>query len=104
MVWRAFRDLYPDKCCRCQWVEKIPPGDDGENVYGRTTFAPDGTVYVEVEGTMTVMDAIEVLAHELAHVAAGADAHHGEAWERAFEAIYEAYNEMGPENMTEEED
>ena len=94
MVYKAFRNLYPDRKCQCQWVQQIP---DGQGGLGRTTFAPDGRILVEVAGTLTVEDAIEVLAHELAHVAAGLGAHHGEAFENAFAAIYEEYNKLEPE-------
>lgn len=38
------------------------------------------------------MGTIEVLAHELAHVAVGPGCGHGESWEAEFSAINEMFN------------
>ena len=40
-------------------------------------------------------DAVEVLAHELAHVAVGIEHDHDEVWQEAFDKIFEEYNRIG---------
>lgn len=74
------------------WTEKLRD-DEGGVVYGITTFPADENEVplVEISAELTVQDAVEILAHELAHVAAGIDAGHGEAWEKAFHRIHQEY-------------
>lgn len=97
MVWQAFKNLYPDKNCECQWVPELEKDDDGEQPLGVTTFADDGEVYVEIVASLAVADAIEILAHELAHVAVGDAEGHGKAWEEAFDNIHAEFDRIGDE-------
>ena len=92
VVWEAFKNLYPDKDCLCQWQPDMKD-EDGKEVYGCTTFE-DGQILVEVSAELKVFDATEVFAHELAHVAVGDVEGHGQAWQNAFDAIYEEYNRI----------
>lgn len=92
LVWRAFKRLYPVKSQQItaiEWAENVFDGDD--EALGSTNFRPDGSVRVLISGQLPVIHATEIFAHELAHVAAGAEAEHGEAWENAFEAIHTEY-------------
>ena len=98
LVYKAFKNLYPDKDCDCQWVTELEPAEDGHEVYGVTTFSDD-FVLVEVSAQLTVVDAVEILAHELAHVVVGSDAGHGPEWEAAFDAIFDEYNRIGFEEF-----
>lgn len=99
MVWRAFKNLYPDKECKCQWVPELEKSEDGEQPLGVTTFTDDGEVYVDIVATLAVTDAIEIFAHELAHVAVGEGEKHGKAWEEAFDKIFDEYNRIGDEEF-----
>ena len=90
MVWRAFHNLWPDVECEVCWRSGIRDEND-EPVWGATTFVPDEIPEVAINPSMEVWDAVEVLAHELAHVAAGVDAHHGGEWEKAFDGIHDEY-------------
>ena len=101
MVYQAFQNLYPGKECRIFWEPEIRP-EDGETAYGLTDFGDDGTVTVFVTPDMTVLDAVEILSHELAHVAVGADHEHDEVWEDAFDAIFKEYNRIGDEMFDKE--
>lgn len=93
-IYTSFKQLYPDREFTAYWVPELKDSDDNE-VYGVTTFADDGTIEICVSGKLTVTDAAEVFAHELAHLAVGdSDEQHGEEWESAFEAIYQKYNEL----------
>lgn len=95
MVWQAFKNLYPDKECEIYWEPQIRDEENGQPVYGMTDFGDDGKVTVFVKPSLAVADAVEVLAHELAHVAVGVDHGHDEAWEKAFDDIFAEYNRIG---------
>lgn len=95
MVWGAFKKLCPDKECEIYWEPKIRDEEDGKPVYGLTDFAVDGSVAVFVKPSLEVADAVEVLAHELAHVAVGIEHDHDEVWQEAFDKIFEEYNRIG---------
>ena len=96
IAWMAFQRLYPDKTCTVEYDAEITD-DNGERVYGLTTFCDDGSIYVTIDAGQAVCNAVETLAHELAHVAVGADVGHGPEWEKAFDAIYDEYCRIGDE-------
>ena len=101
-IWLAFKNLYPDKKCVCQWTPNKADltDEEGKAAYGVTdTDEQTGLVSVLVSATgMNVNDAAEVFAHELAHVATGVPApgedEHGERWKAAFDAIFNEYNRV----------
>lgn len=95
-VWMAFQRLFPDKKCVVSYDAGVTD-TDGKRVYGFTTFCDDGSVYVTIDAGQAVCNAVETLAHELAHVAVGAEFEHGPEWEKAFDAIYEEYIRVGDE-------
>lgn len=67
--------------------------DDGP--YGQTFWPDDGRrTIVQVAVGIPFEAVIEVLGHELAHVAAGKDAGHGPIWEDAFNRIHTEYNRI----------
>lgn len=68
---------------------------DGKPVCGLVDFADDGSVAVFVKPSLEVSDAVEILAHELAHVAVGVEHDHDEVWQEAFDKIFEEYNRIG---------
>lgn len=97
IVMQAFRNLYPSHEFTVDWSYIDEKDDDGKPVYGFTSFNRDGTIEVFVSCSITVSDAVEILAHELAHVAVGVNEDHGEIWEAAFEAIFQEYNRISAE-------
>ena len=62
-----------------------------EKAYGATTFTDEGNVIIELDGNTSVVNLIEVLAHELAHVVTPDDIEHGQMWEKAFDSIFKEY-------------
>lgn len=96
LIYQAFKGLYPEqeRSCVCYWTVEPLKDNNGNEAYGCTTFSDDGVVYVEVSAKLQVINAIEILAHELAHVAVGSEANHGEEWEHAFDAILTEYNRI----------
>ena len=98
MVYQAFKNLYPGKECECQWQPEKMTDEDGTEVLGITTYGDDGSVYVDISASLKVADAVEILAHELAHVAVGEKAEpHGKEWEDAFDSIHNEFNRIGEE-------
>lgn len=95
MVYRAFKNLYPDKECECWW-DVIDEKEGNKGAFGVTVFG-DGGIHVIVDVRLRAADAVEVLGHELAHVAVGGNEEHGEEWEKAFYAIYEEYERVADE-------
>ena len=101
LVFQAFKKLYPDKECECQWVSGLADGK--EKAFGATTFADDGKVYVAISAEVPAINAAEVFAHELAHVAVGDDAGHGQEWEEALSEICNEYERILEKIEQEEE-
>lgn len=92
VVFKAYLNLYPDKLpdlIQLTWSEA--PMTEG---WGTTTFCDDGKVVIEINNKLTLEHYPEIMAHELAHVAAGLEEEHGEAWEIAFEAIFNEFNRL----------
>lgn len=94
MVFEAFAALYPGLTFTCVWADELHD-EDGDESYGLTLFPDDGGMpEIAVSAELTVKNAVRVLVHELAHVAAGIDAEHGPAWKEASDAIHEKYIEI----------
>ncbi len=97
LVWMAFKNLYPEKRCVCYLMPAPDGWKDGDG-YGNTTFPDDGSdPIVCVYSSFPIEQQVEIFAHELAHVAAGAKAEHGKEWDDAFEAIFQEYQRIGGE-------
>lgn len=99
LVAKAFKNLYPDKEYIAYWDPNIY-GDEPEDTpkpFGLTDFGEDGTVSVFVDPDISVTNAVEIFAHELAHVAVGISHDHDQAWEAAFNAIFVEYNRIATE-------
>ena len=94
LVAKAFKNLYPDKEYTAYWEPNIY-GDEPEDTVkpcGLTDFGEDGTVVVFVDPGIPVTHAVEIFAHELAHVSVGVNHDHDPEWEKAFDAIFDEYN------------
>lgn len=97
-VLEATRQLFPDKSAfvifdpdlkyrKFLWIKL---GHCGE-----TLFPDDGSVpIVRVSSQIPFEAMIEVLAHELAHVAVGVGNGHNSIWKRAFDDIHSCYEEI----------
>lgn len=92
---KAFAELWPEKEYIALREPSIRPEENGQPVHGLTDFGEDGSVVVFVSSDLRMIDAIEIFAHELAHVAAGYEHDHDDEWEKAFVALFEKYNEIG---------
>lgn len=86
----AFRSLYPDKKYKA-CIEPSIKDDEGNRVFGFTQFSKGETPVIAISAELNIMDATEIFAHELAHVAAGEGAGHGERWDEEFQRIFDEY-------------
>ena len=102
MVWQAYRNLYPGRPApSVEWTHIDQDDEEFGDSYVYTIFAEDGEIAIFVSCDIPVITAVEILAHELAHVAVGADEDHGEKWEAAFDAIFQEYNRIGESMVAE---
>lgn len=104
LVWNAFVNLYPGKEFEAYWEPMIRDEEDGTPVFGLTDFCDGEPPAVFVKPSLEVNNAVEIFAHELAHVAVGVDHEHDDAWEDAFEAIFQEYNRIGHALFAEQAD
>ena len=67
-------------------------------------YPDDGSIpIVSIFAEYPVSILVEILAHELAHVAVGPGHDHDGLWEEAFENIYQEYNNLGINRYCKEE-
>lgn len=95
LVWIAYKRLY-DKPCEIWYCTH----SEDEEGFGYTDFPCDGgtpMVYINAEYPITMQT--EILAHELAHVAVGAEHGHDEIWNKAFDAIFDEYEKIAEEKL-----
>lgn len=99
IVWKAFKSLYPDKECSVYFDDEMDLSEDGQPVYGFTNFPLDESdgIVICISSNISISDSVEVLAHELAHVAVGESFEHGKEWEDAFDKIHAKYSEIAQE-------
>ena len=85
LVTQAAMQAFPDLRCDMDFMQVI---DCDPEALGVTIWPDDGGVpQVFIRLDLTIEQAVEIIAHELAHVAAGQEAGHDEAWLAAFDAI-----------------
>ena len=93
LLLSAFEKEYPDAAKK---INIIAFGEVNEG-FAVTVFSDDGradiilSTEVENGAEITFSIATELLAHELAHVIAGAEAEHGEEWEKHFDRLFELF-------------
>lgn len=85
MLQKVMDEHYPDLKVDIYFGEQETNGVDK---LGVTIFPDDGSQpVIEVNPYIPLAHITEIVAHELAHVIAGVEAEHGEAWETEFENI-----------------
>jgi hypothetical protein len=87
-VLQAALDVFPDLDCIVFFADGL------EEKLGQAEFPDDGgRPIIQIGMELPIGPSIEILAHELAHVAVGTDCDndHGPEWESAFARIHAAY-------------
>lgn len=94
MIDIAFKRLFPDKKYIAYWGSV-------ENAYGYTIFNGDELAKVVIDCGLSVENAAEIFAHELAHVGVGEDEQHNEVWEKAFDDLNKEFDKVKNELIRE---
>lgn len=85
--------IFNESGCRANVVVEFVSGlHEQEGAWGRTHY-PDtkGPIEIHIDGECPVSGAVDVLAHELAHVMAGFRCGHGGKWGRAYAGLRREY-------------
>lgn len=93
----AFKKLYPNIEYEAFFETQIREGEDGSKAYGMTDFGDDGSIVIFVDADLSILNATEIFAHELAHAAVGLEHGHDEKWEKVFDSIFKEYKLIGDE-------
>lgn len=101
MVAQAYKNLYNKPFLACYDQHEIA-GHTEE--YGFVTFQEGEIPMITIFADHSVNVCVETLAHELAHVAVGAEHKHDAVWEEAFDKIFAEYNRLGEEMFGEKEE
>ena len=93
----AFKRLFHDVKYTAYFEPNIRDDEHGEKVCGLTDFSEDGEITIFIDSDLSINNAIEIFAHELAHVGVGVGHEHDEIWEKAFDDLFDEYNKIGDE-------
>lgn len=97
----AFKRLFPNiKYNACFDIEL--KDEYGECVFGFTDFKGNGEIEIVIDGNLSVKNATEIFAHELAHAGVGKGHGHDEEWKKAFDDLFNEYNKIGSEIFSSE--
>ncbi len=97
MLDMAFKRLFPNVKYTAYFEPDIRDEADGTKVCGLTDFDEDGEIFIFIDTELTINNAVEIFAHELAHAGVGVEHEHDEAWEKAFDDLFNEYNKIGEE-------
>ena len=101
MLGLAFKRLFPDVNYIAYFEPNIRVDEHGNKVYGLTDFADNGEITIFIDTDLSITNAVEIFAHELAHAAVGVEEEHNEKWEKAFDDLFNEYNKIGDEMFVE---
>ncbi len=90
-ILSIFNKRHPGKQVEVMFVDELY---NHTFEYGVTIFPEDenGLFEIEIDISTPIAKAVDVLAHELAHVAMGEDSFHGDNWYTEFSAINDEFN------------
>lgn len=95
MIIKAATNLYENMSCNIQFYPvKEESGTFGECIFPENVEEKIDCPIINIDPSIPYGAILEVLAHELAHVATPNDLDHGEDWENAFNAIFQEYNRL----------
>lgn len=97
MLDMAFKRLFPDIKYTAYFDPNIRDDKNGEKVCGLTDFSDNGEITVFIDSDLSLNNAVEIFAHELAHAGVGVEHEHDKEWEKAFDDLFDEYNKIGDE-------
>lgn len=93
----CFKRLFPDVKYKAYFEPNIRDDEKGNEVCGLTDFGDDGEITIFVDVDLSINNAVEIFAHELAHAGVGVEHGHDDVWEKAFDDLFNEYNKLGEE-------
>ena len=90
ILLQIMNEHFPDSKCDIVFASQET---DGKETFGCTIFPKDKNELpvIEINESLGVWDATEILAHELAHLIAGEDAEHDNQWASADCFLHEQF-------------
>ena len=92
----AFKRLFKDVKYNAYFDMEVKD-ENGDGVCGFTDFKDNGEITIVIDGNLSVYNATEIFAHELAHAGVGIEHGHDEVWEKTFNDLFNEYNKIGDE-------
>ncbi len=93
----TFKRLFPNVEYTAYLDSNIRDDEQGNKVYGLAAFGDDGKITIFIDTNLSINNAVEIFAHELAHAGVGVEQDHNEKWEKAFDDLFVEYNKIGEE-------
>ena len=97
----AFKRLFPNVKYKAYFDMEVKD-ENGEHACGFTDFKDNGEITIVIDGNLSIYNAIEIFAHELAHAGVGNEHEHDEVWEKAFDDLFKEYFRIGKKIFGEE--
>ena len=98
----AFKRLFPNVKYNAYLESNIEQYSDGDTIYGMTNFDSNGEITILIDSCLSINNATEIFAHELAHAGVGHKHEHDEVWKKAFDDLFNEYNKIGSELFSSE--
>ena len=94
---KIFEKRYPDKNATL-----VLAGDvEGHGNLGETWFGENGEIIIQISIEQTLPQMLDIIAHELAHVAIGPEEDHGEKWQSVYDWLWKEWDEYVDKQMKE---
>ena len=93
----CFKRLFPEVKYEAFFEPNIRDDENGNECCGLTDFDENGKITIFVDVDLSINNAVEIFAHELAHAGVGVEHGHDEVWEKAFDDLFNEYNKLGEE-------
>ena len=96
----AFERLFPNVKYNAYFG--VLDDENGESICGLTNFKDNGEIAILINTDLSIQNATEIFAHELAHAGVGKEHEHDEVWEKAFNDLFKEYKKIGSEIFSKE--
>ena len=102
MLTKIFNKKWPQRKIVIQFDPRM--GKDEEAPFGETIFPNDESeeILINISTNISFEDMVEILAHELAHVATGIEGGHTKDWEDNLDYLHDEFLKNPPKDRKDE--